>query len=89
MMALRIFLIGLLIAVAIRFLVWGVRYVQRLLFQDTSQDSGRSSGLNEMVRDPVCGVYVSVSEALSVATDHGNLYFCSQKCRQRFLSAQR
>ena len=89
MMALRIFLIGLLIAVGIRFLVWGVRYVQHFLFQDTPRDLDRSSGLNEMVRDPVCGVYVSVSDALSVATNHGNLYFCSQKCRQRFLSAQR
>ena len=36
----------------------------------------------KLVRDPVCGTYVSPDSAIS----EGNEYFCSEKCRNEFRS---
>jgi YHS domain-containing protein len=36
----------------------------------------------KLVRDPVCGTYVSPDSALSDGTD----YFCSDKCRDQYRS---
>jgi YHS domain-containing protein len=38
----------------------------------------------KLVRDPVCGMFVTPSKALT-ATAHGETtYFCSEACRQRW-----
>ncbi len=39
----------------------------------------------KLVRDPVCGTYVSPDSAIS---DGGN-YFCSEKCRDEYRSGSR
>lgn len=41
----------------------------------------RSVGL---VRDPVCGVFVVPSRALTAVADGETKYFCSEKCRAEF-----
>lgn len=41
----------------------------------------RSVGL---VRDPVCGVFVLPSSALTTVADGETKYFCSEKCRAEF-----
>ena len=37
-----------------------------------------------LVRDPVCGVYVVPSNALTTVADGQIAYFCSEKCRKEF-----
>ena len=39
-----------------------------------------------MARDPVCGTFVVPGSALAVRARSGTVYFCSDKCRQAFLS---
>jgi YHS domain-containing protein len=39
-----------------------------------------------MARDPVCGTFVVPGAALAVRAKSGMTYFCSDKCRQAFLS---
>ncbi|MCX6537909.1 MAG: hypothetical protein NT151_03075 [Acidobacteria bacterium] len=39
-----------------------------------------------MARDPVCGTFVVPSSALAVRGNSGTVYFCSDKCRQAYLS---
>ena len=39
----------------------------------------------KLVRDPVCGTYVSPESALSSRTSNGVAYFCSQTCRDKWL----
>jgi YHS domain-containing protein len=39
-----------------------------------------------MVRDPVCGTFVVPSRALSHRDKNGTQCFCSEKCRQEYLS---
>ena len=42
----------------------------------------RSSGV-QLVRDPVCGVFVVPGQALTTGTGTATQYFCSEKCRER------
>jgi YHS domain-containing protein len=38
----------------------------------------------QLVRDPVCGVYVTPSKAITERSGVGTAYFCSEKCRQEW-----
>ena len=39
-----------------------------------------------MARDPVCGTFVVPDSSLSARGKSGTVHFCSDKCRQAFLS---
>jgi YHS domain-containing protein len=53
------------------------------------QDKSDAPQVNQLVKDPVCGVYIAISEAESLPTKKGSLYFCSNECRQKFLDGQK
>jgi YHS domain-containing protein len=38
----------------------------------------------KLVRDPVCGVFVVPSKALTAGSGLSTRYFCSEKCRQQW-----
>ncbi len=38
----------------------------------------------KLVRDPVCGTFVSPDSAVSVKTRRGTEYFCSDECRDKW-----
>ncbi len=38
----------------------------------------------KLVRDPVCGVFVVRSQALTSGAGEGTRYFCSEKCRKKW-----
>jgi YHS domain-containing protein len=38
----------------------------------------------KLVRDPVCGMFVSPSKALTATAGGETKYFCSEACRQRW-----
>ena len=38
----------------------------------------------KLVRDPVCGVYVVPSRALTARSGSTTAYFCSEKCREEW-----
>ena len=40
-----------------------------------------------VTKDPICGMNVDESSALSAERDGETFYFCSDHCRQKFLSA--
>lgn len=37
-----------------------------------------------LVRDPVCGMFVVPSKALTLGTGSETRYFCSEKCRREY-----
>jgi len=39
----------------------------------------------KLVRDPVCGVFVVPSKALTTGSGSSTRYFCSEKCRQAWV----
>ena len=86
-MLLRVLLVTILIFVLVKVVFSVVNYVR--LSQRNSQDNSEAPKVNQLVKDPVCGVYVAISEAESLPTKKGNLYFCSDRCRQKFLDGQK
>jgi YHS domain-containing protein len=40
-----------------------------------------------VTKDPICGMSVDKSSALSAERDGQTFYFCSDHCRQKFMSA--
>lgn len=45
----------------------------------------RATVRGQMVKDPQCGIYVATDLAVRTRTRDGNLYFCSDECRDKFL----
>ena len=41
----------------------------------------------KLVRDPVCGTYVTPNTALSLTDGGATHYFCSQECRAKYRAA--
>jgi YHS domain-containing protein len=39
----------------------------------------------QLLRDPVCGVYVTADKAITERSGAGTAYFCSEKCRQAWV----
>lgn len=37
-----------------------------------------------LVRDPICGMFVAPSNALTSGSGSATRYFCSEKCRQEY-----
>jgi YHS domain-containing protein len=38
----------------------------------------------ELIKDPVCGTYVSPAASLSATVEGKKLYFCSKECRDKY-----
>jgi len=75
----------LVLAWAIRALLFGSR---RRVPPSSSAKPGtrghRTTGGEEMVRDPQCGVYMPRSSAMVKKIDGETHYFCSQECSDKF-----
>ena len=50
----------------------------------TPSRTGRKVQAVKLVKDPVCGTFVSPRSALSVTTSGSTHYFCSEDCRTKF-----
>jgi YHS domain-containing protein len=42
-----------------------------------------------LARDPICGTHVVPSRALSLGTGDARQYFCSERCRDRYLAERK
>jgi len=40
--------------------------------------------IEEMKKDPVCGTYIPVKQALKVKTHGETHYFCSEECKEKY-----
>ena len=74
------FVLVLLIVRAVLMLVRGV-------IQGANGDSRVAAppGGVQLVRDPVCGVYVTPGKAITERSGVGIAYFCSEKCRKEWM----
>jgi YHS domain-containing protein len=79
----RVFLIlGLMFVLAWAF--W--RFVDGIIevFGGTTKQRRQRPSPMKLVRDPVCGTWVSPSESLALRTGSATHYFCSAECRESF-----
>lgn len=49
----------------------------------------QGGGPVQLVRDPVCGTYVVPARALPLTAAGVTQYFCSERCREQYLSSER
>lgn len=42
----------------------------------------------DTVKDPVCGMYMDPRLAIRLTRKEGDVFFCSEECRRRYLSGQ-
>ena len=54
-----------------------------------ARPGGRVIDRGEMVRDPVCGMFLPREDALTLRVGSRVEHFCSPECRDRFLAAGR
>lgn len=88
----------------LRFLFWVVaiswglrllsRYFNRMLYsgqpsQHIDPRRDPNSNTTSLVRDPVCGVYVSETLAVQLLENGQPLHFCSPSCRDAYLQPAR
>ncbi|MDR2076381.1 MAG: transcriptional regulator [Desulfovibrio sp.] len=69
-----------------------VALLYKLLTADKTRKAGdegkakeRRIASGELVKDPVCGVYVEAASSISVRDGDRVQYFCGHDCRDRFL----
>lgn len=68
----------LLLLIVLR-LLW--RFARGIMEGYAPQARAKQVGL---VRDPVCGIFVVPSQALTAVAEGETKYFCSEKCRAEF-----
>ena len=53
--------------------------------QDAQKEQETLIAKGEMVKDPVCGSYVSIDNAVKAREGEKVLHFCSYECRDKYL----
>jgi YHS domain-containing protein len=77
-------IIYLVLLLIIGRMVWRFIYA---IFEGAGMLKGpgeRERAAVKLVRDPVCGVFVVPSQALTLGSGTSTRYFCSEKCRQQW-----
>ena len=69
----------------------GIWIFRRLLMafqkpQKTGSPQTPAGAENTMVKDPVCGMYMDSRLAIRLENQTEALFFCSEECRQKFIS---
>jgi len=80
---LRFFLLALLLILVSRAVSRLVDGIAEGLRGETPRSRVPQRGV-QMVRDPVCGIFVIPDRALSITVGRDQLYFCSTACRDAY-----
>ena len=81
-MTLAVLILGLMFVLAWAF--W--RFVDGIIeaFGGTTKQRSQRAAAMKMVRDPVCGTFVTPNESFVFRSSGETHYFCSVDCRERF-----
>jgi YHS domain-containing protein len=86
---LRLILFAVLVYVGVKAFLWVNRTWKTLMAQRkvTRRESDRQ--VSDMVRDPVCKMYIFSHEGVSIQENGKSIYFCSAECRDKYLNGSR
>jgi len=87
-MIVRLLLLGILIYAGAKAFFRLRRFFNSLPHRREAGISRDPTGLNEMVRDPVCGLYVTDNESITAVVKGREFHFCSAECRRKFIDDQ-
>ncbi len=84
------FLLGLaLVYASVKGLLWLNRFMRSYLARGSGAAGKVDAEVQDMVRDPVCGLYVPGRDALKIVVRGVPVYFCSEQCRRKFVEGVR
>jgi YHS domain-containing protein len=77
------YLIQLFLIVFVGFLLV---VVFKILKRENQKEYGSKENehVEEIRKDPICGTYIPISQAVKFNDDNGVKYFCSEECLYRF-----
>jgi YHS domain-containing protein len=75
-------ILWIVLAIIVIRLVW--RFFHAVMDGAGVLRDGSTPQAVKLVRDPVCGVFVVPSKALTSGSGDGTKYFCSEKCRKEW-----
>ncbi len=84
----RLLLLAGLVYAGVRVFLWVRRFLKSLPHSRGPGISRDQAGVNEMVRDPVCGLYVTQDESITAVVRGKEFHFCSAECRRKFIDDQ-
>lgn len=84
----RLLILGVLVYTGARAFLWARRFIKSLPFSREVGMPRDSAGVNDMVRDPVCGLYVTSHESITAVVRGRVFHFCSAECRRKFIENQ-
>ncbi|MBM3777986.1 MAG: hypothetical protein FJW23_07055 [Acidimicrobiia bacterium] len=77
----RLLLLGVLVILIAR-AFW--RVIDAVIEGFRGGPARRAPASKKLVRDPVCGTYVTPERAMSLPLPDGAVYFCSDACRNQY-----
>ena len=66
-----------------------LRYLRSSWSRQSEVAQKYENRIQEMVKDPVCGMFVPGRDALSMVVEGVPVYFCSERCRRKFVEGVR
>ncbi len=84
----RLFIVILVIYLGFKTFSWAKRITRAQPNPDSGLKSDGMGAVNEMVRDPICGLYVPRDEAVTLVGNGTTVHFCSEGCRTKYLQGR-
>jgi YHS domain-containing protein len=72
----------------ILFFIWLFRQFVAIVTKSWRKepDHRTATAANQMVKDPVCGMYMDPRLAVRMESNNQAFYFCSEDCRKKYLN---
>jgi uncharacterized protein len=72
-------------------LIWLIRRLLSFFFKTTTKNRVENNPVpptaqNQMVKDPICGMYMDSRLAVRMDNSDESVFFCSEECRQKYLN---
>jgi YHS domain-containing protein len=82
---LKLLILGLCIFLAYKLFSNDLRHKSKSENDRQKKETEKKAASGELVKDPICGSYVSKDDSLSVRDGEKVAYFCSYECRDIYL----
>jgi YHS domain-containing protein len=77
-------LLRFLLFFGIAYFIYKVIWKGESLFSKKRKRQASQKAIEEMKKDPVCGTYIPVNQAVKHRINGTVYYFCSNKCKEEF-----
>lgn len=81
----KLIFIGLGIFIVYKLFANDFIHKQQKSTEKESKEAEKKKASGELVKDPICGTYVSIDDSITVRDGETVYHFCSYDCRDKFL----